>query len=275
MYKSDTKPPRRPSAPAVSPTEVSPGAVFGRNAVTELLRSGRSVDRVYVKEGEREGSLTVICAEALARKIPLLTAGRTKLDAMSGGQAHQGVVAFAAEADYRTVDDILEIAKNKGEKPFLVIADGICDPHNLGAVIRSAECAGAHGLIIAKRREVGLTAVVAKTSAGALSYLPVARVANIAATVDTLKEKGMWIYGAEAGGQDYRGCEMNGAVALVLGSEGEGISPLVRSKCDFIVSLPMYGKITSLNVSAAAAVLLYKAAADRRPFGKDGETAKK
>ncbi len=240
--------------------ETSSYAVCGRNAVLELLKSERAIDKLFVRKGDREGSITMIVAEAVARKIPVIEVEKNKIDMMSNGTNHQGVVAMAAAKEYVGVDDILKIAEERGEKPFIVIADEIADPHNLGAIIRSAEGAGAHGLIIPKRRSVGLTAAVDKASAGALEHLAIAKVTNLAVTIDELKEKGVWIYGAEADGEPYYNTKFDSACAIVVGSEGYGISRLVRDKCDFMISIPMYGKVNSLNVSCAAAVVLYEAA---------------
>ena len=237
--------------------------VSGRNAVRELLSGTRSIEKIFVQSGEREGSLIQIIAMASERKIPIIEAERTKLDFMSSGERHQGVVAVASEREYSSVDDILEYAKERGEAPFVVVLDGVEDPHNLGAIIRSAECLGVHGIIIPKRRAVGLTATVAKASAGAVEYMRVAKVTNIASTVDELKEKGLWIYAADMGGDTYYNTDLTGAVALVLGSEGFGISRLVKEKCDFTVSVPMYGSVNSMNVSCAAAVLFAETARQR------------
>lgn len=245
-------------------TEIGNGAVIGRNAVRELLRSGRAVDKVLVQSGEHEGALVPLVGEAIARGIPVVETERRKLDTIAGHAPHQGIVALAAEKEYCSVEDILSIAEERGEKPLVVVADGIADPYNLGAVIRCAEGCGAHGLIIPKRHAAGLTPVVTKASAGAIEHLAIAKVANIAATVDLLKEKGLWIYTAETGGTDFRETDMAGAVAIVLGSEGEGVSELVRKKSDFVVSIPMYGKVNSFNVSTAAAVLLCEAARQQR-----------
>ncbi len=240
--------------------EVISNAVCGRNAVLELLRSDRAVDKLFVRRGDREGSITLIVAEAIARKIPVVEVERAKIDALAAGANHQGVVAMAAAKEYVSIDEILAIANERGEKPLIVIADEIADPHNLGAIIRCAEGAGAHGLIIPKRRSTGLTAVVDKSSAGALAHLAIAKVTNIAAAIDELKDKGVWIYGAEAGGASYYDTMFDSATAIVLGSEGAGISRLVREKCDFMISIPMYGKVNSFNVSCAAAVVLCEAA---------------
>lgn len=244
-----------------SPEPMPENLVAGRNAVLELLKTGRDVDKIFVKRGDREGSIKVLVAQAIERKIPVLEVDGLKLDALCGGQIkHQGVVAFAAEKEYCTVDDLFEIAKDRGEEPFFVIADNITDPNNLGAMIRSAEGAGAHGLILPKRHAAGLTVVVAKASAGALAHLAVAKVSNLATTILELKKRGVWIFTAEAGGTDYHRCDMKVPAAFVFGSEGEGVSRLIREESDFIVSLPMRGKVNSLNVSAATAIILYEAA---------------
>lgn len=234
----------------------SEGLIIGRNAVRELLKSGRDIDKIFVQRGEREGSIVVLVAEAIERKIPIVEVERAKLDKMSGFAVHQGILAMAAEKEYCTVEDLLQIAEERGEKPFLVIADGITDPHNLGALIRCAEGVGAHGLIIPKRRAVGLTPAVSKASCGAIEHLAVAKVTNLAATVDQLKKAGVWVFAAEAGGSAYYDTDFRCPCALIMGSEGEGVSHLIKEKADFIVSIPMYGKVNSFNVSTAAAVLL-------------------
>lgn len=244
--------------------KVHDGLVIGRNAVRELLRSGRAVDKLLVQRGEREGSIVVLVAEAVEMHIPVIEVEKVKLDSMSCGTPHQGVIAMAAEKEYSTVDDILDIARERGEKPLIVISDGICDPYNLGALIRCAEGAGAHGLIIPKRRNAGLTPVVSKASAGAIEHLAVAKVSNIAATVEDLKKKGVWVFAAEAGGQMYYDTDFDLPAAIVFGSEGNGVSQLVKKCCDMTVSIPMYGKVNSLNVSTAAAVILYAAAKGQR-----------
>ena len=231
--------------------EINEGLIFGRNAVRELLKSGRTVDKLLVQKGEREGSIVVLVAEAIERHIPIV-----ETDKLTGFSAHQGIVAMAAEKEYCSVEDILNIASERNEKPFIIIADGIADPHNLGAIIRCAEGVGAHGLIIPKRRAVGLTPTVSKSSCGAIEHLAIAKVTNIAATVDELKKKGIWVFAAEAGGENYYDTDFKCPCALVLGSEGEGVSKLVKDKADYIVSIPMYGKVNSFNVSTAAAVIL-------------------
>lgn len=257
---------RAPYEPREDAVQAAPqgGVVIGRNAVRELLRSGRAVDKLLVQSGEREGALVPLVGEAIERGIPVVETERRKLDLLSGHVPHQGIIAMAAEKEYVSVEDILQIAADRGEKPLVVIADGIADPYNLGAVIRCAEGCGAHGLIIPKRHAVGLTPVVTKASAGAIEHLAIAKVTNIAATVEKLKDEGLWIFAAEAGGSDFRETDMNVPAAIVLGSEGAGVSELVRKRSDFIVSIPMYGKVNSFNVSTAAAVLLCEAAYQQR-----------
>ena len=240
--------------------EYENGAVIGRNAVRELLKAGRPVDKLLVQKGERTGSIVLLVAQAIEAGIPVIETEKNKLDALSGFAPHQGIIAFAAEKEYCTVEDILSIAKERGEDPLIVVCDGITDPYNLGAIIRCAECCGAHGLIISKRRAVGLTPLVTKASAGAIEHLAVAKVANIASTVESLKEKGVWTYAAEAGGESVYNTNLKGACAIVLGSEGNGVSQIVQKTCDAIVSIPMYGQVNSFNVSTAAAILLAEAA---------------
>lgn len=235
----------------------------GRNAVLEVLKSGRDIEKIIVQKGNVEGTIRRIAGMARERGIVVQEAARQKLDEMSQTKNHQGVIAVVSEHEYAEVDDILRSAAEKGEKPFIIILDNITDPHNLGAVIRTAECAGAHGVIIPKRRSVGLTAVVGKTSAGALEYMPVARVTNIARTIEELKKQGVWVACADMDGEDYYDASLDGAIALVIGSEGEGVSRLVKEKCDFTVSIPMYGKISSLNASVAGALLMYEVVRQR------------
>ena len=244
--------------------ELAEGLIEGRNALTEALKSGRTIDKVYVAEGSADRSLTRLAALAKEAGAVVVPVDRRKLDQMSPTGAHQGVIAAVAAHEYASVDDILALAAERGEAPLIVICDELSDPHNLGAILRSAECAGAHGVIIPKRRSVGLTAVVSKTSAGAVEYLPVARVANIANTIRELKEQGVWIYGTAADGASglYR-TDLTGPSAIVIGNEGEGMSRLVRESCDVLVSIPMKGRISSLNASAAATVLLYEALRQR------------
>jgi len=235
----------------------------GRNSVRELLAAGRDIDKIFVQKGERTGSITSLIAEARSRSIPVVECEKAKLDRISGGINHQGIAAFAAEKEYCTVDDIIEYAESRGEKPLVVIADRIEDPHNLGALMRAAECAGAHGLIIPKRKGAMLTQVVSKASAGAMEHIRIAKVTNLAATVDELKEKGLWIFAAEAGGEKFYEQDLTCGAAIVLGSEGKGVSKLLLDKSDFILSIPMYGKVNSFNVAATAAVILCEAARQR------------
>lgn len=236
------------------------GAVIGRNAVRELLKTERPIDKLLVQKGERTGSIVVLVAQAIERGIPVIETDKNKLDSVAGYAPHQGIIAYAAEKEYCTVEEILQIAEERGEAPLIVVCDGITDPYNLGAIIRCAECCGAHGLIIPKRRATGLTPLVTKASAGAVEHLAIAKVANIASTIEFLKEKGVWCYAAEAGGSSVYQTDFKGGCALVLGSEGNGVSQLVQKTCDAIVSIPMYGKVNSFNVSTAAAILLAEAA---------------
>ena len=237
--------------------------IAGRNSVAELLRSGRPVDRIVVERSKREGSISVLLAKAAERGIPIKEAAREKLDAMCPNTNHQGIVAVAAMTEYCTVEDILDIARSRGEKPFVIVCDGIEDPHNLGAIIRTAECCGAHGVIIGKNRCCGVNFAVSKAACGALEYIKIARVVNIVSAIDTLKDAGVWVYAADMDGVNYKKQDFSGAAALVIGSEGRGVSRLVRDKCDVIVSLPLRGKITSLNASVAAGVMMYEIAAYR------------
>lgn len=233
--------------------------IEGRNAVLEALRAGRALDKVYIARGETDKALAHIAGLARERGVSVSDCDRRKLDAMSVTKAHQGVIAVCAVREYASLDDILDLAESRGEAPFVVVCDEISDPHNLGAIIRSAECVGAHGVVIPKRRSAGLTAVVGKTSAGAAEHLPVARVANISAALQELKDRGLWVYGAAAeGSSPMWETDLTGPLALVIGSEGEGLGRLVRERCDFLVSIPLRGKVGSLNASTAAAVLMYE-----------------
>ncbi len=234
------------------------GSVPGRNAVRELLKSGRTIEKIYVQTGEREGSITVLAAEALSRGIPLIEVEKAKLDKLCGYEQHQGIVAIASEKEYVEIEDLLEIAKERGEKPLIVIADNVSDPHNLGAIIRCAEGAGAHGIIIPKRRSACITPAVAKASAGAVEHLAAVKCVNVSETIKKLKEYGVWVFAAEADGEDYTKVDFDIPCAIVVGSEENGVSALVKKNCDYIVSLPMRGKVNSLNVSTASAVLLYE-----------------
>lgn len=236
------------------------GAVIGRNAVRELLKSERAVDKLLVQKGERTGSIVVLVAQAIERGIPVIETEKAKLDAMAGYAPHQGVIALASEKEYCTVEDILAVAAERGEAPLIVLCDGVTDPYNLGAIIRCAECCGVHGLIIPKRRAAGLTPLVTKASAGAIEHLAIAKVANIAAAVEQLKEAGVWVYAAEADGSGLYETDFKGPCAIVMGSEGNGVSQIVRRACDGVVSIPIYGKVNSFNVSTAAAVILAEVA---------------
>ena len=253
---------RRPAAPA--PVEEIEGQLEGRNALQEALRSGRTIDKVFIASGETDRGLQRLAAEAKEAGAVVVPVDRRKLDAMSFTHAHQGVITIAAAHEYCTINDILEEAAARGENALIVICDELSDPHNLGAIMRSAECAGAHGVIIPKRRSVGLTATVAKASAGAVEYMKVARVTNINHTIAELKEKGVWIFGTAAEGSIpmYK-ADLSGPTAIVIGNEGDGMSPLVRKNCDVTVHIPMRGRISSLNASAAASILLYEAVRQR------------
>ena len=249
--------------PPQMPEEVE-GQLEGRNALTEALRSGRTSDKVFIASGETDRALQRLAAQAKEAGAVVVPVDRRKLDAMSTTHAHQGVIALAAAREYATLDDLLENAAGKGEAPLLVICDELTDPHNLGAILRSAECVGAHGVIIPKRRSVGLTATVAKASAGAVEYMPVARVTNINAAIADLKEKGVWIFGTAAEGSiPMYQADLTIPAAIVIGNEGSGMSPLVRKNCDVTVHIPMKGNISSLNASCAASVLLYEALRQR------------
>ena len=250
----------RPYPASQREEEVAEGIVWGRNAVKELLATNRGVDKIMTARGDRDGSISMLVAMAIERKIPVLEVDRKKLDQMTAGAAHQGIVAMTPMREYSTVDDILNYAKEKGEAPLIAVCDGVEDPHNLGAMIRSAECAGFHGMIIPKRHAATLTATVAKASAGAIEHLRIAKVTNLPTTIDELKEKGVWVYGADMEGGVYYETDLCGAVAIVMGNEGKGISRLVEEKCDFKISIPLYGNLNSMNVSAAAAVLFTEAA---------------
>ena len=236
----------------------------GRNALTEALRSGRTIDKVFIASGETDKGLQRLAAMAKDAGAVVVPVDRRKLDQMSQSHAHQGIIALAAAHEYATVEDILAEAESRGQNPLIVICDELSDPHNLGAILRTAECAGAHGVIIPKRRSVGLTAVVAKASAGAIEYMKVARVTNIAATIKELKSAGIWVFGtaADAQCQLYQ-ADLKGPTAIVIGSEGQGMSRLVQENCDVTVSIPMQGRISSLNASAAASILLYEAVRQR------------
>ena len=256
---------RKETAPRATEREANAdGMIEGRNAVIEALRAGTAIDKIYLAKGETDKTLGHIASTARDKGIVVVEADRRKLDFMSATKAHQGVIALAAVREYATVGDILARAKEKGEPPLLVVCDEISDPHNLGAIIRTAECAGAHGVIIPKRRSAGLTSIVGKTSAGAVSYLPVARVANLPATLKELQKAGVWVFGTAADGdRSLYDADLKGPAAIVIGSEGDGMGRLVRESCDFLVSIPLRGRMESLNASNAAAVLLYEAVRQR------------
>ena len=255
--------PRRDARPAPE-VEENEGQIEGRNALTEALRSGRTIDKVFIASGDIDRGLQRLAAEAKEAGAVVVPVERRKLDAMSTTHSHQGVIALVAARDYYTIDELLAEAESRGEAPLLVICDELTDPHNLGAILRSAECAGAHGVIIPKRRSVGLTATVAKASAGAVEYMKVARVTNITAAIEDLKKKGVWIFGTAAEGSIpmYK-ADLTGGTAIVIGSEGDGMSRLVRESCDVTVHIPMKGRISSLNASTAASILLYEAVRQR------------
>ena len=247
-----------------APVEEIEGQLEGRNALTEALRAGRPIDKVFIADGDTDKGLQRLAAQAKDAGAVIVPVDRRKLDQMSTTRSHQGVIALAAAHEYFTIDDILEEAASRGETPLIVICDELSDPHNLGAIMRSTECAGAHGVIIPKRRSAGLTSVVAKTSAGAVSYMPVARVPNIPALLKDLQKQGVWVFGTAAEGTTtLYNADLKGSAAIVIGSEGDGMSRLVRENCDFLVSIPMKGQISSLNASAAAAILLYEAVRQR------------
>lgn len=232
--------------------------IYGRNPVMEAIRSGREIDRLLVAHGVGGGSVAAIIAKCSQKGILIKEISPQKLDYYCGGRNHQGVAVMFASQEYSTVEDILAVAEERKEKPFIIICDEIEDPHNLGAIIRTAEATGVHGIIIPKRRSASLNATVAKSASGALEYMKVARVTNIANTIDELKEKGIWIFGADMDGSDYTKTDLNCPCALVIGNEGKGIGALTAKKCDEIISLPMFGQINSLNASVAAGILMYE-----------------
>ena len=244
--------------------ELAEDMIEGRNALTEALKSGRTIDKVFVAAGDTDKALARLSAMAKDAGAVVVATDRRKLDQMSPTGAHQGIMAQVAAHEYATVEQILQNAADKGEAPLLILCDELSDPHNLGAIMRTAECAGAHGVIIPKRRSVGLTAVVSKTSAGAVEYMPVARVSNMAATIRDLKKAGVWVFGtAAAAHTDLYHADLKGPAAIVIGNEGQGMSRLVAESCDVLVSIPMKGHISSLNASAAASILLYEAVRQR------------
>lgn len=240
-----------------------PDLLIGRNAVTEALKSDREIDTLILMRNNNNPALSRLASMAKEKGAVVKEVDSKKLDFMCGGANHQGVAAYVAAHEYASVEDVFAYAEEKGEAPFIVVCDEIEDPHNLGAIIRTAECAGVHGVIIPKRRSASLNFTVGKTSAGALEYMRVARVSNLASTIDELKEKGCWVYGADMDGTDYKKTDFSGAVVLVIGSEGKGIGKLIKQKCDAIVSLPMKGNINSLNASVAAGILMYEVSCGR------------
>ncbi len=238
--------------------------VEGRNAVLEAFRSGKTIDRLFILDGCKDGPIQTILREAKKHKDTVVSfVKKERLDQISETGKHQGVIAYAASYEYVEVDDILDRAKEKGEDPFVIVLDGIEDPHNLGAIIRTANLAGAHGVIIPKHRAVGLTATVAKASAGAINYTPVAKVTNIAQTIEELKDKGLWFACADMGGETMYRLNLKGAIGIVIGNEGSGVSRLVKEKCDMIASIPMKGDIDSLNASVACGVLAFEVVRQR------------
>ena len=244
-------------------TEAKPDLIIGRNAVSEAVNSGRELDTLLLMRGTQNPALLRLASIAKEKGAVVKEVDSKKLDYMCGGANHQGVAAFVAVHEYSSVDDILAFAEEKGEALFIVICDEIEDPHNLGAIIRTAECAGVHGIIIPKRRSAALNFTVGKTSAGALEYMRVARVSNLVSTIEDLKQRGVWVYGADMNGESYKKIDFSGATALVIGNEGKGLGKLVREKCDVIVSLPMKGNINSLNASVAAGILMYEISSKR------------
>lgn len=232
--------------------------LIGRNAVIEAFKTERTIDKVLIQKGSKEGSIKKIISQAKSKGYVIQEVNKEKLDSLSEGEKHQGVIAFIASYDYSTLEEIMDRAKEKGEDPFIVVLDNIVDPHNLGAIIRTANIVGAHGIVIPKRRAVGLTAIVAKTSAGAIEHTPVTKVSNIARTIEDLQKEGLWAVCADMDGDMMYDVDLKGPICLVIGSEGEGVSRLVKEKCDFIARIPMKGEINSLNASVAAGVLMYE-----------------
>lgn len=257
--QAETEPKRREE-----PRELPDDVLVGRNAVTEALKSGRGINKLWIASGDREGSVAEIAALAKERGIVVQYVERAKIEALAGGHRHQGVLAYVAPVPYAEFEDILKAAEAKGEAPFLVLLDELEDPHNLGALLRTADATGVHGILIPKRRSVSLNATVAKTSAGAVEYVPVARIGNIAQTLKKLKEKGFWVAGADMDGEKaYYEADLTGPLVLVVGSEGKGMSRLTKEACDFIVRMPMVGRINSLNASVAGSILMYESMRQR------------
>lgn len=262
--KKNRRPGKRDFRPQQEKRELAEDLIEGRNAVSEALKSGRTIDKVFLASGDTDKALARLAAQAKEAGAVVVNTDRRKLDQMSPTGAHQGIMAQVAAHDYATMEEIFQRAQERGEAPLLVLCDELSDPHNLGAILRTAECAGAHGVVIPKRRSVGLTAVVSKTSAGAVEYMPVVRVSNMAAAIRDLKKMGVWVYGTAADGEvDLYHADLKGPSAIVIGNEGQGMSRLVAESCDQLVRIPMKGNISSLNASAAASILLYEAVRQR------------
>lgn len=244
--------------------------IIGRNPVLEVLKTEKEIEKIYIAKGELKGSIKKIINIAKDKNIVLQYVDKKKLNQIAQGVNHQGVAALVTPYDYSSIDDILNKARETNKPPFIVILDGIEDPHNLGAIVRTAECAGVHGIIIPKRRAASVTETVYKSSAGAVEHMLIAKVSNISTTIDRLKKEGLWIYGADAAGENYYfDTDLKGPVALVIGSEGKGLSKLVKEKCDFLIKIPMFGKVSSLNASNAASILIYEVV--RQGYGKEKE----
>ncbi len=238
--------------------------ISGRNPVLEILKSDKEIEKIYILKGDLKGSIKKILGMARDKRIVIQQVDRNKLESLSGGESHQGVVAVVSEYEYSQIEDMLELARTRGEEPFLVILDEIEDPYNLGSIIRSSECAGVHGIIIPKRRSASVNSTVYKSSAGAVEHMLVSKVTNISNTIEDLKKKGLWIYGADMDGEDYHfRTNLGGSIGLVIGSEGKGISRLVKEKCDLLVKIPLKGKISSLNASNASSILIYEVVRQR------------
>lgn len=238
--------------------------IIGRNAVREALKAERPAECLMVQRGDKKGAVAPLVAQCIEKKIPVKEVDIKKLDFMCGHSNHQGVILIAAAKEYSTLEDIFENAESKNEQPFIIICDGLEDPHNLGAVIRSAEAAGAHGVVIPSRRSTGLGYTVGKSSAGALEYMPVARVTNLNVAIEEMKKRGVWVYAADMDGKPYYETDMSGAIAIIVGSEGKGVGRLVKENADIVVSIPMKGKINSLNASVAASILMFEASKTRK-----------
>lgn len=252
-------------------SEMNDDYVYGKNPVMEALRSGQTVHKVWVAEDAKKGQMNQVLGLCKTHQVQVLTVPKKRLDQMADGESHQGVIAQCAAYEYAEMDDLFARAKKKDEQPFFLLLDELEDPHNLGSILRTADASGVHGVIIPKRRAVGLTSTVARTSAGAISHVPVVRVTNLARTMDDLKKQGLWFVGTDAKGEtDYRYMETDLPLALVIGSEGKGISRLVKEKCDFLVSLPLMGQVTSLNASVAASLLMYEVMRKRQVKGEAG-----